>query len=53
MKKGWILHFTMPTDKTCVQEAFTCAWGCTFESGDYVVSNTYYQKWGRGENNCV
>ncbi len=32
-----------------MQEAFTCAWGCSFEVGYPMVAGTYYQKWGRGE----
>ncbi len=39
--------------KHVLQEAFTCAWGCTFEITDYVVSSTYYQKWGHNKNNYV
>ncbi len=39
--------------KHLVQVAFTCAWGCSFEVGDYVVVGTYYQKWGHGENGYV
>ncbi len=36
-----------------MQEAFTCAWGCSFEVGDFVVADSYYQKWGCGENEYV
>jgi hypothetical protein len=36
-----------------VCKPFACIWGCAFESCDYVVTRTYYQKWGKGSHLCV
>ena len=33
--------------KHIVEHEFDCVWGGHFEAGDYVISGTYYQKWGR------
>jgi hypothetical protein len=36
-----------------ISEPFTSVWGCEFDTGDYVVGRTYYQKWGRGSESYV
>lgn len=33
--------------KHIVEHDFDCVWGGHFQAGDYVISATYYQKWGR------
>ena len=37
------------TPKEMLTEDLTCAWGGHFKVGDYVISGTYYQKWGRSD----
>lgn len=39
------------TPKQVVGDNFDCVWGGHFQTGDTVLSGTYYQKWGRRDSN--
>ncbi len=36
-----------------VHDSFQCVWGFEFDAGDYVVTRTYNQKWGKGNQTYV